>query len=129
MALAGALYRYAPPLVAVPLAGRAHEGHGRGRMSVTVCRVMIRGRVQGIGYRAWTEYTALDLGLEGWVRNRRDGTVEALFAGPQEAVAAMLEACREGPPGARVAAVDRQESLPEHMALRRAGEFLVLPTA
>ena len=98
-------------------------------MSVTVCHVMIRGRVQGIGYRAWTEYTALDLGLEGWVRNRRDGTVEALFAGPQEAVAAMLEACRQGPPGARVAAVDRQESLPEHMALRRAGEFLVLPTA
>jgi acylphosphatase len=98
-------------------------------MSVTVCRVMIRGRVQGVGYRAWTEWTALDLGLEGWVRNRRDGTVEALFAGPQEAVEAMLEACRQGPPGARVAAVDRQESLPEHMALRRAGEFLMLPTA
>jgi acylphosphatase len=98
-------------------------------MSVTVCRVMIRGRVQGVGYRAWTEYTALDLDLEGWVRNRRDGTVEALFAGPQEAVEEMLEACRQGPPGARVATVDRQQSLPEHMALRRAGEFLVLPTA
>jgi len=98
-------------------------------MSVTICRVMIRGRVQGVGFRAWTEYTALDLGLEGWVRNRRDGTVEALFAGPQEAVEAMLEACREGPPGARVAAVDREGSLPEHMALRRAGAFLVLPTA
>jgi acylphosphatase len=98
-------------------------------MSVTVRRVVIRGRVQGVGYRAWAEYTALDLALEGWVRNRRDGTVEALFAGPQEAVEAMLEACREGPPGARVAAVNRQESLPEHMSLRRAGEFLVLPTA
>jgi len=98
-------------------------------MSVTVCRVVIRGRVQGVGYRAWTEYTALDLGLEGWVRNRRDGTVEALFAGPQEAVEAMLETCGQGPPGARVAAVDRQESRPEHMALRQAGEFLVLSTA
>ena len=98
-------------------------------MSVTVCRVVIRGLVQGVGYRAWTEYTALDLGLEGWVRNRRDGTVEALFAGPQQLVEEMLEACREGPPGARVTAVDRQEGLPEHMALGRAGEFLVLPTA
>jgi acylphosphatase len=97
-------------------------------MSVTVCRVVIRGRVQGVGYRAWTEYTALDLDLEGWVRNRRDGTVEALFAGPQEAVEAMLDACRQGPPGARVTAVDRQEGMPDDMALRRAGDFLVLPT-
>ena len=97
-------------------------------MSVTICRVMIRGRVQGVGYRAWTEYTALDLGLEGWVRNRRDGTVEALFAGPQEEVETMLKACRQGPPGAHVEAIDRKESLPEHMVLRRAGEFLVLPT-
>src|SRR5215475_3647190 len=108
MAAATALYRYAPALVAVPLAGRAHEGHGRGRMSVTICRVVIRGRVQGVGYRAWTEYTALDLGLEGWVRNRRDGTVEALFAGPREVVEAMLKACREGPPGARVATIDER---------------------
>jgi len=98
-------------------------------MSVTVCRVVIRGRVQGVGYRAWTEYTALDLGLEGWVRNRRDGTVEALFAGPQEAVDEMLETCHQGPPGARVEIVEPQPSMPEHMALRRAGEFLVLPTA
>ena len=45
--------------------------------------VVIRGRVQGVGYRAWTEYTALDHGLEGWVRNRRDGAVEAVFAGPR----------------------------------------------
>ena len=98
-------------------------------MSVTVCRVVIRGRVQGVGYRAWTEYTALDLGLEGWVRNRRDGTVEALFAGARELVEAMLEACRQGPPGARVAAIDKSACTPDHIAMRRAGEFLVLPTA
>src|SRR5262249_52467947 len=99
MAAAAALYRYAQTLVAIPLAGRAHEGRRRSRMSVTMYRVVIRGRVQGVGYRAWTEYAALDLGLEGWVRNRRDGTVEALFAGSADAVEAMLDACRQGPPG------------------------------
>jgi acylphosphatase len=98
-------------------------------MSVTICHVVIRGRVQGVGYRAWTEMTALELGLEGWVRNRRDGTVEALFAGSADEVAAMLEACRQGPPGARVEAVDQQKALPEHTALCRSGDFIVLPTA
>ena len=98
-------------------------------MSVLICRVVISGRVQGVGYRAWTEYTAIELGLEGWVRNRRDGTVEALFAGPHEAVEAMLEACRQGPPGARVEAIDKSACTPDHGALRRAGEFLVLPSA
>ena len=98
-------------------------------MSNAICCVVIRGRVQRVGYRAWTEYTALELGLEGWVRNRSDGTVEALFAGPANDVAAMLEACRLGPPGARVEAIDRQQALTDHAALRRAGEFVVLPTA
>jgi acylphosphatase len=98
-------------------------------MSVLVCRVVVSGRVQRVGYRAWTEYTAVELGLEGWVRNRSDGTVEALFAGSREAVEAMLEACRQGPPGARVAAIDKSACTPDHNALRRAGEFLVLPTA
>ena len=99
-------------------------------MSDTICRVVIRGRVQRVGYRAWTEYTALELGLEGWVRNRRDGTVEAMFAGPVNDVTAMLEACRLGPPGARVEAIDRQEATQDDQALRRAGElFSVLMTA
>ena len=99
-------------------------------MSNTVCRVVIRGRVQRVGYRAWTEYTALELGLEGWVRNRRDGTVEALFAGPANDVAAMLEACRLGPPGAQVEAIDRQEATQDDQGMRRAGElFSVLMTA
>jgi acylphosphatase len=99
-------------------------------MNNAICRVVIRGRVQRVGYRAWTEYTALELGLEGWVRNRNDGSVEALFAGPANDVAAMLEACRLGPPGARVEAIDRQDATPDDQALRRAGElFSVLTTA
>ena len=99
-------------------------------MSITICRVVIRGRVQGVGYRAWTEYTALELGLEGWVRNRSDGTVEALFTGPADDVAAMLEACRQGPPGARVEVIDEQEATQGDLASRRQGElFSVLMTA
>lgn len=69
-------------------------------------RVSIRGRVQGVGYRAWTERTAMRLGLEGWVRNRRDGSVEAVFHGPARDVDAMIEACRVGPRGASVAEVE-----------------------
>jgi acylphosphatase len=95
----------------------------------TVRHVVIRGRVQGVGYRAWTEYTALDQGLEGWVRNRRDGAVEAVFAGPAAEVAEMIDACRQGPPGARVDAIDEHAATPAALAQRRAGElFSVLPT-
>lgn len=95
-----------------------------------VRHVMIRGRVQGVGYRAWTEQQALARGLEGWVRNRRDGRVEAVFAGPAEAVTAMLDACRRGPDGARVDAVQTVESGSDALKLRRPGElFSVLLTA
>ncbi len=95
----------------------------------TIRHVVIRGRVQGVGYRAFTEYAALGRGLEGWVRNRRDGAVEAVFAGSPEAVAQMIEACRHGPPGARVHAVDEREGSPAELSLRRPGErFAVLPT-
>jgi acylphosphatase len=91
--------------------------------------VVIRGRVQGVGYRAWTEYTALDHGLEGWVRNRRDGSVEAVFAGSADAVADMIEACDRGPPGARVEAIDEQDAHPDLLRQRRPGErFSVLKT-
>ena len=68
-------------------------------------RVRIEGGVQGVGYRYWTERVADELGLTGWVRNRRDGSVEALFSGPAEDVAQMLERCKGGPPSARVTAV------------------------
>ena len=71
-------------------------------MTRAILLVTIRGRVQGVGYRAWVEYQASASGLEGWVRNRRDGSVEALFAGPARAVAEMVAHCRHGPPlGAR----------------------------
>ena len=93
-------------------------------------QVVIRGRVQRVGYRAWTEHVALQRGLEGWVRNRTDGTVEAVFAGPLRVVEGMIEACRRGPPGAQVDALDQREGGPDEVALRRRGEmFSVLPTA
>ena len=63
-----------------------------------VRHVVIRGRVQRVGYRAWTEHVALQRGLEGWVRNRIDGSVEAVFCGPATVVEGMIEACRRGPP-------------------------------
>lgn len=65
-------------------------------------RVRIEGKVQNVWYRAWTTEEATRRGLRGWVRNRSDGTVEALFIGPDDAVAAMITACRVGPPDARV---------------------------
>jgi acylphosphatase len=71
-----------------------------------VVRLVITGRVQGVGYRAWAIATARRLSLRGWVRNRSDGAVEALVAGPAEALAAMAAACWRGPAAARVAAVE-----------------------
>jgi acylphosphatase len=85
--------------------------------------VVIRGRVQGIGYRAWTEVTALERGIEGWVRNRRDGSVQALLGGPEDEVAAMIAECRRGPPGARVDAIDQREATSDEIALRRGDEI------
>ena len=85
--------------------------------------VLIRGRVQGVGYRAWIEVTALELRLQGWVRNRRDGAVEALFMGLETDVSAMIEACRSGPPGARVDFVDHRDAGPDEVALRRRDEL------
>ena len=70
---------------------------------------LIEGMVQGVGYRAWTESTARRHGLSGWVRNRRDGRVEALFCGPQEAVQAMLKACESGPTFAKVRHIATRE--------------------
>jgi len=69
-------------------------------------RLTITGRVQGVGYRDWALTTGRRLGLSGWVRNRSDGSVEALFVGEETAVGTMIEACRRGPPMARVDAVD-----------------------
>lgn len=70
---------------------------------IRTAHATIQGRVQGVGYRAWTERKAAELGLNGWVRNRRDGSVEAVFQGAPASVATMIEACRRGPLGAAVA--------------------------
>ena len=77
-------------------------------MTVTV-RVVVSGRVQGVWYRAWTEQTARGLGLAGWVRNRRDGTVEAVLSGDAATVEDMIDRLWEGPDLAAVKAVDRFE--------------------
>jgi acylphosphatase len=92
-------------------------------------QVAVRGRVQGVGYRAFVEHRALALDLEGWVRNLRDGSVEALFAGPADIVSGMVEQCRRGPSSARVDAVTEHDAGSDALNLRRPGErFSVLPT-
>lgn len=70
--------------------------------------VRIEGRVQGVWYRAWTARNAEELGLDGWVRNLDDGSVEAVFAGPAGDVDAMIGRCRQGPPAARVTALHQR---------------------
>ena len=98
-------------------------------MSDAIRHVTMRGRVQGVGYRYWVEQQARARGLEGWVRNRRDGRVEALFAGPPDVVSGMIALCRRGPAAARVAAVEEEQANAEALRLRRPGErFSVLPT-
>ncbi len=68
--------------------------------------VRIAGRVHGVGYRQWLVHEARRNGLSGWVRNRRDGTVEALLSGERDALQAVLTACRRGPPAAQVTSVE-----------------------
>jgi len=77
---------------------------------VRAVRLRISGRVQGVGYRAWTMRTATRLAVRGWVRNRADGTVEALVIGDKTAVAAMMEACRQGPRSTEVESVAVSEA-------------------
>lgn len=96
---------------------------------ITIRRIVVRGRVQRVGYRHWTQQTALRYGLDGWVRNRPDGSVEALFAGSAAAVEAMIAACRRGPQAAQVDALDVQEAGPAELAMRGSDRFAVLPTA
>ena len=93
-------------------------------MAERTVQVRIEGRVQGVGYRAFVEMEAHELGLAGWVRNRRDGSVEAVFQGAEEAVEEMLARCRLGPPAA---IVDRIETIGEGVGAFRG--FEVRPTA
>jgi len=92
--------------------------------------VIVRGRVQGVGFRYWTQQQALRRGLEGFVRNRRDGSVEAAFAGSADVVAEMMEALREGPTGSRVDAIEELADSDNAVATAHPGErFSMLPTA
>lgn len=98
-------------------------------MGQIIRQVTIRGRVQGVGYRAWLAMTAQAKGLDGWVRNRRDGSVEALLAGDQTVVTDMIAACHRGPSAARVDAVVVEEAGAALLAQRAAGErFSILST-
>ena len=98
-------------------------------MSDAIRHVTIRGRVQGVGYRYWIEQQARVRGLEGWVRNRRDGSVEALFAGPADVISEVIALCGRGPSSARVDAVQQEPANADALNLRRPGErFSVLPT-
>jgi acylphosphatase len=100
-----------------------------GAIRQVIRQVRITGRVQGVGFRYRVEHQAMEHDLEGWVRNRRDGSVEALFAGPEPVVTEMVERCRRGPSSARVDAVSDEPANPDALNLRPAGErFSVLPT-
>ena len=79
-------------------------------MSMVTRKLRIHGEVQGVWYRAWSAETARALGLRGWVRNCRDGSVEMLVHGDEGAVARMIARCREGPPAARVDRIDIEET-------------------
>lgn len=77
----------------------------QGDTPVRTVHLRIEGRVQGVGFRYWTRKQADRLGLDGWVRNRRDGAVEAVFSGAPDAVTTMEQRCATGPPGAGVTSV------------------------
>ena len=79
---------------------------------MTRVHVRIRGRVQGVFFRAEAQIRAESLGLAGWIRNAEDGSVEAVFEGDEERVASMVDWCRRGPSGARVEDVEVEPEEP-----------------
>jgi acylphosphatase len=85
-------------------------------MSTVRRRAVVHGRVQGVFFRDTTRHQAESRSVAGWVRNREDGAVEAVFEGEREAVERMLEVVREGPSGAAVARVEVSEEEPEGLA-------------
>ena len=92
-------------------------------------RIVVRGRVQGVGFRAWTQHQGQLHGLEGWVRNLRDGSVEAMLAGPVDRIAVMVKAMREGPHGSQVDAVEEYPATKEEFGPPTSGGFEVRRTA
>lgn len=93
-------------------------------MAARAVHVTITGRVQGVWFRGWTVQEAASRRLAGWVRNRRDGSVEALFQGEDDAVRSMLDACLNGPAMARVDNIQSAETAPQDLS-----DFRCLPTA
>jgi acylphosphatase len=87
----------------------------------------IRGRVQGVGYRAFVQEQAMRLDLSGWTRNRSDGSVEALIGGEKGTIEKMIALLRRGPPGAQVAAIETRDAAPEALTGYR-GDFTILST-
>ena len=79
----------------------------------TRARVFVSGTVQGVYYRANTRDTAREKGVDGWVKNREDGRVEAVFEGPEKAVESMIEWCHEGSPAAEVESVEAEYEEPQ----------------
>jgi acylphosphatase len=97
-------------------------------IEMLVIHLRIEGKVQGVGFRNWTAREARRHGLSGFIRNRLDGSVEAVFSGDADAVSALAEACGRGPMGARVDRVDVTPAVEAHLALV-AASFPILPTA
>lgn len=93
-------------------------------MPVAVKLARIYGLVQGVNYRSSMQAEAFRLGISGWVRNRQDGTVEALLCGRMEAVELMIEWARRGPPHSRVERVEAEDAAPH-----QGNSFEVLPTS
>jgi acylphosphatase len=83
-------------------------------------RVVVAGRVQGVWFRAWTQEEATRRGLDGWVRNLSNGSVEALIHGPKAIVNEMLDALWQGPPSSRVDSLTPQstDEVPAHAGFR-----------
>jgi len=98
-------------------------------MPLSLQRIVVRGRVQGIGFRDFVASVAARNDIEGWVRNRGDGSVEAVFSGRPEQVAHAVAACRRGPPLARVDSLETLAATGEDLDLRKPGQkFSRLPT-
>jgi acylphosphatase len=90
--------------------------HGDADVARRKVRVRIEGHVQGVGFRYWLQLAATDLDLNGWVRNRRDGGVEAVLCGPTDSIDEMIQRCKDGPPSARVDFVkvlEESDSVPD----------------
>ena len=95
----------------------------------TLLRTIVRGQVQGVGFRAWTQHQAQLHGLEGWVRNLSDGAVEAMFAGPRDRLGLMLKALADGPHGCRVDAVEEYPATEAEYGPPSGGGFEIRRTA